>query len=155
MTMPRLIPTAAAFAVLTVASPALAEHQGPVGKFDNSTAEAAISRIEAACKERGFGVNRMSPTDVVCQGGFMVSAKEFRPRDGAADPRERPQIYHRFVATSDGTSAIVKERSTIVHRVIGQTKLVEVTPRLLGARDINVRVLEFYAALGARTVDEL
>lgn len=151
--MPRLIPAVSALAALTFASPALAEHQGPIGTFETSTPEAAISKIEAACRERGFGVNRVSPTDVICQGGFMVSAKEFRPRDGAADPRERPQIYHRFVATPDGTSATVKERSTIVHRVVGQTSLVEITPRLLGARDINVRVLELYAAVGAKATE--
>jgi opacity protein-like surface antigen len=144
--MKRVLLTLALAAAL--ATPAAAgEHVGPKAIFAGKTPQEAAATIAQTCADRGFAVRQISDTDVVCQGGDMWrSVVQFRA-DPPANPADKPQIYHRFVASSVEGGALVKERSVVVWSLRGNVQ--EVTPRLVMARVINERVAELYRAIGA------
>jgi hypothetical protein len=71
---------------------------------------------------------------------------EFRPGSPAANPKDAPQIFHRFAVSESAGVAKVAERSTVTLSAGG--RITEVTPRLVGARVINARLQEFYRSLG-------
>jgi hypothetical protein len=130
-----------------VAGTASAEHAGPAATFRGATAVQVAERIAEGCGQRGFSVARPSETEVVCQGGDLVRSQvEFRPGSPAANPKDAPQIFHRFAVSESAGGARVTERSTATLSARG--RLIEVTPRLTAARVINARLEEFYRSLG-------
>ena len=137
--------------VLAVAVPAIAhagEHVGPKSFFADKAPDEVLRQIEAACVARGFAARRAPDSDdVVCNGGDLVRSEvSFRPGSPPGDPKDTPQVYHRFSARAVDGGTLVSERSVGV--LFLNRRLEELTPRLVMAKVINLRVAEFYRALG-------
>lgn len=123
-----------------------AEHSGPKGFFPNSNPSEVVNTIEKACLERGFSITRAGPTDITCQGGELNRKQIiFSPIGAAADPAKVPQMYHRFVASSNGADVAVSERTTIT--IPFQGKVVPFVPSGKWSQLINERLVEFYRGL--------
>lgn len=144
-----------AIAIIVAAAPLSAEagqHQGPDGIFIGESPVVVTARIEAACVERGFAVRRMAELDVICQAGdFASDNDQFRASRPAMDPRDEPQMYHRFVAEPSVDGAKVRERTVLVVALGPSRQMMEVTPRGVLKRRVDARLREFWRYLGATT----
>lgn len=140
-------------AVVVTPLPAAAKpHAAPAALDRGRDPVATATAIADECAVRGFAVTRPSSTEVICQGQELDRRQAaFRPVGPAEDPRIKPQVYHRFAVEPHPAGALVRERSMIAWMLGG--RLVETDPALASARSINIRLIEFYEALGFEALD--
>jgi hypothetical protein len=143
---------------LCIASPACANEV--VAYFKDRPSE-VISKISAQCIARRFEIERLSDTDIVCQGDVGDADREFKAKSPPEDPRNSMQMYHRFTAHDTSTGAEVKENTTIVYYehgywyTFGLTHLLNYHRVESGASGVlalklDARIKEFLQSLGGQ-----
>jgi hypothetical protein len=153
---------AAAVAIcLCVTTPAYANEV--VGYFKSPPSE-VISAISAECTARKFDIDRLSNTDVVCQGNLHHGDKDFRAGAPPEDPRKSRlgQMFHHFTAEASPSGSVVKESTTSVvythghwyePRVVAaieEKRRVEFSFPAFIERDIDRKVMEFLQSIGGQ-----